>query len=549
MKNMKRIASLLLIFVLVFSLAMPALAATPGKITITNNNQNISIQGKTYTVYRVFDLSYSAANQAYAYSLNAKFAALPTYLKNAGIITTDTPAAVIAYLEAQTANSAALDAFAAAVRSFITANSITSTASQLVNLTNPGVYPQQVTINVDDLGYYIVMGDAAVPGAPGEVVSACALTTTDTDASVNVKADVPKIEKKVWDAADESIGEDPADDAWQDYTDHTIGETVRYKLTSNVPNMTGYTDYKFIVHDILSAGLTLDGGSFEIYIGDPTVTANKLTATQYTVNTPGSAVPSPGTGNFTFDIVFTNFLQWAGKAGQPVTIFYTAKLNKGAIIGAPGNPNTVNLEYSNNPYLTTSTNRTPDDTVYVFTFGIKPEKYAMHTNGTTKLPLAGAEFELYTDAAATANVVWVELKTPGNATDPAVYTVVAVGGATGPAGSTKTMVTPASGLLTIEGLDEGKYYFKETKAPEGYNILTDPVEITIDAEYNADGTFNKLKNVTAGPYVPVGVENQTGTEFPETGGTGRIIFYVLGALLMLGAAVVLVARKKVSSTK
>ena len=45
------------------------------------------------------------------------------------------------------------------------------------------------------------------------------------------------------------------------------------------------------------------------------------------------------------------------------------------------------------------------------------------------------------------------------------------------------------------------------------------------------------------------VNNMSGSTLPETGGIGTTIFYILGAILVIGAGVVFVTRRRMHSEK
>ncbi|CCW42474.1 Cell wall surface anchor family protein [Streptococcus agalactiae ILRI112] len=98
--------------------------------------------------------------------------------------------------------------------------------------------------------------------------------------------------------------------------------------------------------------------------------------------------------------------------------------------------------------------------------------------------------------------------------------------------------TDSSGTVSILGLASGTYKLVETKAPAGYNLMTDetPVELKLGAEGNQDTLL-----------VTSTVKNNKGTELPSTGGIGTTIFYIIGAILVIGAGIVLVARRRLRS--
>mgnify|MGYP004686166185 FL=1 len=96
--------------------------------------------------------------------------------------------------------------------------------------------------------------------------------------------------------------------------------------------------------------------------------------------------------------------------------------------------------------------------------------------------------------------------------------------------------TDNDGAAYFKGLANGDYYLVETKAPDGYNQLTEPHKVTV-AGSSTDTT--KLTAIAK-------VANSTGTELPSTGGMGTTVFYVLGFALVMGAVVLLVTKKRMS---
>ena len=124
-------------------------------------------------------------------------------------------------------------------------------------------------------------------------------------------------------------------------------------------------------------------------------------------------------------------------------------------------------------------------------------------------------------------------------------------------------MTDENGKMSVSGLDAGTYYLTECVAPDGYNLLDEDVKITITAAYSADGKITNL-SVTVGDETSEGtkgdggeftgelevtVKNFSGIELPSTGGMGTTIFYTLGGLLAVGAAVFLVTKKRMSGVE
>jgi len=234
------------------------------------------------------------------------------------------------------------------------------------------------------------------------------------------------------------------------------------------------------------------------------------------VDTKNYTVKAPGTCGCTFEVVFDNAYIATLAENTVITVYYTAVVNENAVIAGAGNPNKVQLSYGEKP----TPDRTPEDTTITYVWEMPIFKYT----GANKTPLAGAKFSLYTDEDCTQIV---KLTDKGNN----LYKV-------DPNGTVTEITTDASGKFEIEGLDSGVYYVKETQAPAGYNKLADAisVEITNKGEVKQNGAIvNQVE-----------IENNSGTELPSTGGMGTTLFYVFGAILMVGAAVLLVTKRRMN---
>ena len=168
-------------------------------------------------------------------------------------------------------------------------------------------------------------------------------------------------------------------------------------------------------------------------------------------------------------------------------------------------------------------------TTTTYTFEIPVYKYT----GTdeNKQDLAGAKFKLYTNNDFTeANEVKV--------------TEVGTNYFVGSTYSNKNVMTsPQSGRFEIKGLKAGTYYLKEIEAPKGYNLLANAVEIQI----TQDGKVNVKKGTNFDEVTEVGVQNNSGTLLPSTGGAGTTMIYLVGALLVLGSGVVLASKRRSNS--
>ena len=112
-----------------------------------------------------------------------------------------------------------------------------------------------------------------------------------------------------------------------------------------------------------------------------------------------------------------------------------------------------------------------------------------------------------------------------------------------PSSATVTFTTDETGRINLQGLDSGVYYLFEEKAPDVYNKLTSDITINIDA----DGKIKQNQQEITDGYIPV--RNNSGGIMPTTGGIGTTIFYIVGSVLLVGAGVLLVVRKRMSSAK
>ena len=327
----------------------------------------------------------------------------------------------------------------------------------------------------------------------------------------------------------------------------SIGDTVNYTITADVPGYPAATldDNKtFNIYDTLQAGLTLDAGSIQVtgYVSGTAGTATNLTAVNggnlyYTLTTT-DATDLDGTG-VSFSLVFTydNLKDASDAKFDKIQVTYSAVVNKDAFVFSDTNKtgnlgNTAKLSYSNNPYGETDSHKDVTADAKVYTYGIKITK--VDSDDVSKF-LPGAEFtvSLSKDGSnpisfvKTGDGTYRKAVTEDGAARPTVI-VGAEGGAN-------------KGNLILSGLDADTYYLTETKAPDGYNKLGSPVEITItdtvpngivdDGTGGADG---------ADGYVEQTVKNSDGFQLPTTGGIGTILFTAGGVLLMGLGVIVLV---------
>lgn len=375
-------------------------------------------------------------------------------------------------------------------------------------------------------GYYLIFPEGGSTGTGNRATDAIFANVPKSGAvtDATIKSTYPTVDKKVQAAGD------------QDYKDNTtaqVGDTVTFKLTANVPDMTDYNNYMFEFDDILSNGLAFDANSVSVTVAENAATKD----VDYTVTEPDTK-----NGN-KLTVKFENLKNvTSAKTGAEIVVTYTAKITKDATTVNPAD-NTVSLAYSNDPSTNGQGHSNPDESK-VYTYQIDIDKFAVNNDGeNTHEQLANATFELKSeksdDAAAAIKLV-KETSSDGQlvyhiqGTDETGATVVT------------SVTTDASGKITIKGLKAGTYYLYETEAPSGYNKLSKPVEIVITADandltnftYKIDGKDNTAKDST------VPVQNVKGTMLPETGSIGTIGLTILGVGVII--ACICIPRKKKS---
>jgi fimbrial isopeptide formation D2 family protein/LPXTG-motif cell wall-anchored protein len=361
----------------------------------------------------------------------------------------------------------------------------------------------------------------------------------------DIKIDVPTISKHVYnnnDSESEAVTnpQDVPEEEWHDKADHDVGDSIPYHIVGTLPsNYDEYETYKtYTITDTLSEGLTAPAPStVKVFLNSE--------------DESGKAQRTEITDKFDISVnkqILTVALRAGGdmknitrKATDKIEVFYNAILNDQSVIGGSGNPNTVNLQYSNNPNQggDGDKGKTPDDRNVVFTYQLNINKFKENQDAGNKTN--EATFKLFK-----------EMKN-GDAKEVPITN-----------GTDKTYMASR--------LDDGKYILQEAKAPDGYNKMDgtvefggqtyeNAVEFEIKAEY--DGAVNphvtKLEavgirgaegvkfegNISTG-IVSTNIIDQKGSSLPTTGGIGTTIFYVIGSVLVIGAGVLLITRRRMN---
>lgn len=389
-----------------------------------------------------------------------------------------------------------------------------------------------------DAGYYLVKDQENSLAGKDDFYTAYIMQVVG-DVTATPKGNKPSLKKEV---------KHNDDDSWGVVGDNQIGDTVKFRTVSTVPNTEGYTKYDYIISDTMSDGLTSNVKTAD----DVTIKINEngavLAKEYYTVEPVGNG--------FTVKIdILKAINDKVIKANDELYTYYSGVLNEKAKVYKDGSEdNVAHLEYSNNPNNDSDKGKTPDSKVYDWTFKMDVKKVDGDGNNLT-----GAKFVLSkNDNLNVADLACGEDGVPTNTVgliglikeSEGVYRVAK-------ADEADVIYDIDAGNPVIKGLDDSTDYFLyETKAPEGYNLLKEPVKFNITAEYSEDGS--KLEagypQVTVDSGEPsknlsTDVVNKSGSNLPSTGGIGTTIFYTIGGLLVVGAGVLLITKKRMSKTE
>ena len=522
MKALKKAMSVLVSLLMIFTFALPAFADEAHTVTVTVDP---TLAGHTFAAYQIFSGNQDADGT------------LSDVQWGSGI----NDAGFLAALKAADATNFGTCTTAADVAKQLSTMTDVNAVAKLAMANKKGDSTRLTEgTNTLAVGYYLIVDTTEGTNGADAVLNAALLQVTDT-ITIRAKTEKPSVEKKVLENTkynqDGGYG-----DKYNDVADYNIGDAVPFKLIGTVPDMTQFTTYKYEFNDTLSAGLTAPAvGAVKVY-----VSSNKAGTDKADI-TGNAAVTVDGQK---IKVSFANLKAVEGVAqGKYILVEYEATLNERAVIGLDGNPNKVDLTYSNNPNGA-GEGKTPEDEVIVFTYELDVTKVDGDNNNTK---LKGAEFKLkkivdgkdkYAVVVNNKVTGWVDSEANGS-----------------------TLTSDANGLFNVIGLDDGTYYLTETKAPAGYNKLTSDIELTVTAttkngqdwvDGDADKALTKIDVKVAGKTadgkvnngtVSITVENHKGATLPGTGGIGTTIFYVVGGLLMLGAAVLLITKKRMSGDK
>ena len=583
MKVIKKIFSLMLVFLVGFALTLPAgasdkvdpkdnpeidLSKTTGSITINK-------EGSTFSIYKILDAVGKEGQNVYNYTVNSNFinligegkayslekiATMPNQLN---INNYDDEGNLIGVTDPITEETSK---FTSDVQAYIEANSIQPTAT--IPVSEAG--ETKVTL---DIGFYIII-ETGTSGDSASVASKSMLVPLPY-------VDVNKAEdnKLFWNfdltitPKDEPVNVDKSiieGDKKENISDNNVGDILTYQVDADIPHYDASTNtqmVKYIITDTLSKGLdfyregdpennidiivsnfsgeskTLKPGTLETHettIGEEPYTYYSVTDGDYAVSYDGKTM----TLVFDYpDIMAYNNLQ----------LNYQVRINEDAVIGVEGNPNQVDLEYTNNN-KTWNTSK-PWDKTETYVYGLKINKVDPDGN-----KLEGAEFQLYAGAP--------DPDGDYEGRNPLVTYKYENGQLVINSNDGKTAVTDKDGIAYLIGFEAGTYALVETKAPNGYIIPDGQMQLDVvetigvdedgkEAVTDVKYTLTTGDEVTELPTEVLGdveigdgsvavtkIVNPKGFNLPRTGGAGTWMFAVGGILIMAGIATAFVKLRK-----
>lgn len=547
MKTGKKVLAILITVAMLFTIGFTALAAETVS-DINGNNGTITIDnavaGETYKVYQLFKLesySYTAGSEeagAYSYTITSDSEWYDFVNPDGGedgkdyvsLTLLGTKDGVSTYYVAwNSEDDGDVADFAKAALAYASDNGIVAAAEAKASDGQEETANVAVSKNEDGEAYTIVFSGLNLGYylADTSLGTLCSLDTTNNTVTIKEKNMVPTVVK----TADEKT-----------VNDANIGDTVSFSTA-----ITAYSGAdNYVLHDIMSDGLTLNADSFTLKVGDEDVSADSY------------EIVTDCDDGCTFEIVFKQAYLDTITEQTEIVVSYDATLNEIAQVGGTGNTNETKLTYGDDPATYSSTTSSKTTT---YTWELNIFKYTNY--GSDNQPLAGAAFKLSTDQAGADVINLVEKTDEDGETYYQVCTLSECEHE-----HVTEIITEDSGELKIEGLKSNTYYLTEVTAPNGYNKLAGPVKVVVSsksgdeqdedsdlrvetlnyynynavkADYDAEGTSSEEYKVL--------VLNLAGAELPSTGGMGTTIFYVVGLILVIGTAVLLITKKRMGADR
>lgn len=484
----------------------------PASIVLKPSSASQTLQGRRFTLYRLFEAEPAAGGESVVYRFDPKTEAA---VKQAGAAGLGIQAGVVGeqqavdYVASLSGQDSALRQFLSTVQDHL--QPAQGESFRVDSTAADGSF----TIAGLDYGWYMADEEGTDISGSHAAASLLMVSTAAPSVQIKVKSDYPQLIKQ--------IEEDDGTAGWNDIGDYQYGQAIPYRFETTLPDVTGYETYLMRFHDRMDPALDFDPSSVA-------VTMDK-DGKQYRLSPQEFTITDTPTADETFSVTIPDIKAIAdrefGSYGQRVELTYSGVFNEGILDrqdqGKQGFENTVRLEFSNDPD-SSQTGFTPWDTVVCYTYRLNAVK---HNENDVKL--AGAKFRLYLDKDCQTELGFAKL---GD-----VYL---------PAADAQDIVTDDEGTFRLDGLDQGTYWLREVQAPAGYHKLKDPIEITITPgfvddrhAYVAGGQGLTDLTATAGGQdletdpiqtsANLSVLNRTGSVLPSTGSGMTIVLFAAAA--------------------
>lgn len=484
----------------------------PASIVLKPSSASQTLQGRRFTLYRLFEAEPAAGGESVVYRFDPKTEAAVKQAVAAGLGIQAGAVGeqqAVDYVASLSGQDSALRQFLSTVQDHL--QPAQGESFRVDSTAADGSF----TIAGLDYGWYMADEEGTDISGSHAAASLLMVSTAAPSVQIKVKSDYPQLIKQ--------IEEDDGTAGWNDIGDYQYGQAIPYRFETTLPDVTGYETYLMRFHDRMDPALDFDPSSVAVTL-DKDGKQYRLSPQEFTItDTP--------TADETFSVTIPDIKAIAdrefGSFGQRVELTYNGVFNEGILDrqdqGKQGFENTVRLEFSNDPD-SSQTGFTPWDTVVCYTYRLNAVK---HNENDVKL--AGAKFRLYLDKDCQTEL--------GFAKHGDVYI---------PAADAQDIVTDDEGSFRLDGLDQGTYWLREVQAPAGYHKLKDPIEITITPgfvddrhAYVAGGQGLTDLTATAGGQdletdpiqtsANLSVLNRTGSVLPSTGSGMTIVLFAAAA--------------------
>ena len=506
MRKMNRLAAMLAILMMSSTMAATTYADEPAATTATKGKGSITVQNavkdKTYTAYRIFDATANGDAVSYTIPDGKTYKDIEKYFT----LSTNGGKTYVQLID-NVDNAALFNWLKGLTGSAINAREVTCTDGN------------DITFSDLPFGYYYIK--SSLDNGSG---LATAITLKDSNVKAQEKNVVPG-----WGDGTKTVATADGDDTF------SIGETIPYQVTfeeaynfyieTTDGKSTAHKIYNYILEDTMPSAVTLEKDSFKVTVNGIDINDIKVdtnTANDYTINFDDTnhkfkvTIPWAATNNADNDDFFYH------DAPAEIVVTYNGVLTSTANLGSvKDQKNNNKAEFKYNDEISTGTK---EKEVYSGKINI------VKVNGGTeeKIKLDGAKFVVIDkEKRSDTDVRYLMYKNGAyswetDANKATVYT-------TGENG--------VKGEVAISGLAAGEYYLLEIEAPQGYNVLTNTVKVELTKDENPTETSDTfLKSIP--------IENNKGIELPSTGGMGTVAFAVVGLIVMAGAAVTLIIKKR-----